>query len=379
VFIISLLVIAVPQWSQDPRWNAWTAFMIALGAVAALLGLAGVMSNQARMPSDANSAFARVEQQLTQLHVKLNDLQLMFDRSPRSQPAATGVAGKDYSQQLEKLSNAMEELRELMMMTQEQRQQRGERTRHQGKMDRVKEVFAMVAAREWAQAEKQLSLLEIEFPGDAEVVRGRTYLDHSRRLFEDETVVRASREVEDLVNRGKWEEARYKSDELIQGFPMNGDAQLLKQRVEREFQSYRETTVRNMIDHIRAAVQRRTWHEALEQAEQLVALFPEHPLSDQVRAQIPTLLANIEIDERQAIEVRIQELIRDGRIEQAIELAEDTIRRYPNSPQAESLEKLLPRLRDLHTQGPNEFAHFSREAVTPFQTQGKIDADDTVE
>jgi tetratricopeptide (TPR) repeat protein len=312
------------------------------------------------------------------LHVKLNDLQLMFDRNPRTQNAAAGT-GKDYSPQLEKLSKSVEELRELMMMPEEDRQRRGEHTRHQGKMDRVKEVFAMVAAHEWAKAEKLLSLLEIEFPGDAEVVRGRTYLDHSRRLFEDETVVRASREVEDLVNRGKWEEARYKSEELIQGFPMNGDAQLLKQRVEREFQSYRETTVRNMIDHIRAAVQRRTWHEALEQAEQLVALFPDHPLSDQVRAQIPTLLANIEIDERQAIEVRIQELIRDGRIEQAIELAEDTIRRYPNSPQAESLEKLLPRLRDLNTQGPNEFAHFSREAVTPFHTQGKIDAQDTVE
>jgi hypothetical protein len=134
-----------------------------------------------------------------------------------------------------------------------------------------------------------------------------------------------------------------------------------------------------MIDHIRAAVERRTWHEALEQAEQLVALFPEHPLSDQVRAQIPTLLANIEIDERQAIEVRIQELIRDGRIDHAIELAEDTIRRYPHSPQAESLEKLLPRLRELHLQGPNEFSHFSREAATPFQTQGKIDTDDTIE
>jgi hypothetical protein len=39
----------------------------------------------------------------------------------------------------------------------------------------------------------------------------------------------------------------------------------------------------------------------------------------------------------------------------AIALAEDLIRRYPLSPQAESLETLLPRIRELASKGVAEF------------------------
>ena len=48
---------------------------------------------------------------------------------------------------------------------------------------------------------------------------------------------------------------------------------------------------------------------------------------------------------------QVCQLIRDGQFEQAIVLAEDVIRRYPMSPQADSLETLLPRIRELAREG----------------------------
>jgi hypothetical protein len=214
--------------------------------------------------------------------------------------------------------------------------------------------------------------MESEFPGDAEVQRARMYLDHSRRLFEEETIVRSVVEVEELVDRSDWEEARRKAQELVQGFPTNGDAQVLLQRVEHEWQFHRETDVRNRIEQIRSAVDRKTWQEALDLAEQLSAAYPDHQLVASIRKQIPTLRDNVEIERRQSLEVRLQELIRSGHIDEAIELAEDVIRRYPHSPQAESLEKLLPRIREMAKQGVNEFAGFGGETPSPFNSQSAI-------
>ena len=100
-------------------------------------------------------------------------------------------------------------------------------------------------------------------------------------------------------------------------------------------------------------------------SERLLQQFPTHRLADKIREQLKTLQDNAEIEERQELEVRIQELIRAGHFEQAIELAEDVIRRYPMSPQAESLETLLPRIRELARQGPAEFSGLSPDVELP--------------
>jgi hypothetical protein len=86
-------------------------------------------------------------------------------------------------------------------------------------------------------------------------------------------------------------------------------------------------------------------------AEHLLEKFPTHRLADRIQMQLSTLQENAEIQERQELEVRIQELIHDHQFDEAIELAEDVVRRFPLSPQAESLEKLLPRIRELAREG----------------------------
>jgi hypothetical protein len=258
-------------------------------------------------------------------------------------------------------------------MNPKERQQKLKADREHRKDERLKEFAANLATRDWARAERLLSGLERDFAKDKGVIQARDQLNDARQAVEEETVVREIVEIESLVHAGKWDNARRRALLLIEGFPGSADAQVLKQRVEHEYQFYRETAVRAMIKDIRAETDRRNWQGALECAHELVAFYPEHQLVEAVAAQIPTMQANLEIEQRQGIEIRLQELIRDGRIEQAIELAEDTIHRYPNSPQAASLEKLLPRIRDLATRGVNEFSGFGHEAVNPFRSQGVID------
>ncbi len=53
------------------------------------------------------------------------------------------------------------------------------------------------------------------------------------------------------------------------------------------------------------------------------------------------------IEERQEREDRIQELVKSKRYAEAILMSEQLIREFPLSPQAEQLEAMLPRLRQL--------------------------------
>jgi hypothetical protein len=68
---------------------------------------------------------------------------------------------------------------------------------------------------------------------------------------------------------------------------------------------------------------------------------------------------NAEIEQRQEQEIRIRELIRNRQFAEAIQLAEDLLTRFPNSPQADAIDVLLPRIRELALAADQE------EAQTP--------------
>ena len=82
-------------------------------------------------------------------------------------------------------------------------------------------------------------------------------------------------------------------------------------------------------------------------AVKLLECAPGHRRSAAIRPQLKTIRENAEIEERQEQERRIQEMIRTKQIPEAIDLAEDLLRRFPASPQADSLHKLLPKMREL--------------------------------
>jgi outer membrane protein assembly factor BamD (BamD/ComL family) len=218
----------------------------------------------------------------------------------------------------------------------------------------IKQAFELVGARQWHGAERLVMSMETEFPGDHDVAKARNYLNHARHLNEEETLAATVRDVESLMQSANWDHALSRATALVEGFPDNGRARELLQRVQRERDAYYESTVARMFDELRHDIDRRMWRRAFMHAQHLLERFPSHPRAEAVRRQLKTLQDNAEIEERQELEVRIQELIKSQRLDEAIALGEDLIRRYPMSPQAESLDTLLPRLRDLAEHGAEE-------------------------
>jgi hypothetical protein len=267
----------------------------------------------------------------------------MYERLSRQTQPET----KDYTGHLQKLELAVAELREIALLPDSDRKHRMQTQRKETKTNRVNELFGLVAARDWPTAERLIVSLETEYPNDPEVARGRSYLEHSRKLFETETMERSLREINDLMGGADWENALQAARKLVQGFPTNGQARSLLERVQREHEFHCHTTAQRLFDEIKQHVDQRMWRAAQGRAKRLLECYPEHRHAEQIRTQMKTLGENAEIEERQELEVRIQEMIRGGQLIEAIDLAEDVIQRYPNSPQADSLDVLLPRIRQM--------------------------------
>jgi hypothetical protein len=86
---------------------------------------------------------------------------------------------------------------------------------------------------------------------------------------------------------------------------------------------------------------------ALAGAQKLMDQSPGHRRAAAIREQFATIAENAEIEQRQEMERHIQELLRAKQFSEAIDLAEQLLDRFPTSPQAESLQELLPKMRQL--------------------------------
>ena len=346
--------------------------ILAVAAVAGGAALVSLMCAAAHLlvreatevSPELTRALARMQSELDTVASRVLEVREQTDRLAQVQQAMHEERGQRGAQpmalttaDLEPLHRAIRDMRELAMLTDAERRERLARDRQDRRVAMIKHAFDLVGQRQWHGAERLVTSLETEFPSDHDVAKARNYLNHARLLNEQETLARTVREVEELMHNANWDHAIARATALVDGFPDNGRARELLHRVQHERDAFHESTVARMFDELRHDIDRRMWRRAFMHAQHLLERFPTHARADAVRRQLKTLQDNAEIEERQELEVRIQELIKAQRFDEAITLGEDLIRRYPLSPQAESLDTLLPRLRDLAEHGVEEPEH----------------------
>jgi hypothetical protein len=267
---------------------------------------------------------------------------------PDAPPPPPAMAHHDLDQRVLAL---LEEVREVTLMNDEQRQVRLKQLQDNRKSVTTDQVYDHFREGHWARAEQLIASLEQQFPGDGMIVRTRGELMRLRTAAEGETWERARDRVTDLISVGSWDKAMSAAAEFVENFPAHAEGRHLLTRVRREHDIARDAKFQRMYEEVQADVDRRSWREALEGAQKLLELYPNHARANKIRQQLKTIAQNAEIEERQEHEIRIQQLVRGRRFAEAVELAEDVMKRYPGSPQAQSLDQMLPKLRDLAEHG----------------------------
>ncbi|MGB7158713.1 MAG: outer membrane protein assembly factor BamD [Tepidisphaeraceae bacterium] len=251
----------------------------------------------------------------------------------------------------DRILNLLEEIREVTLMNDEQRQVRLQQLQDSRKSLTLDQIYYCFREGQWARSEQLLASMEQLFPGDGMVVRTRGELMRLRAAAESETWDRARDRVNDLVSVSSWDKAITAATEFVGNFPTHVEGRHLLTRVRREYDIARDSSFQRMYEEVQADVDRKSWREALEGAQRLLEAFPTHARANKIRRQLKTIADNAEIEERQEHEMKIQQLVRGRRFAEAVELAEDVLKRYPGSPQAQSLDVMLPKLRDLAEHG----------------------------
>ncbi len=240
----------------------------------------------------------------------------------------------------------LDEIRELSMMSDSQRKARFLHHSKRRKTLLLRQAINHVGAGQFAEAERILEQCTAAYANDEDVERVRNQLADARNAAALTAVDNVRVQVEDLMALSRWDEAMGIADRLTADYPSSDDAQALRDRIARERDIFRNAACQRLYDEIKVDVDHRDWRRALAGTQRLLEQFGDLPRAERIRSTVRTIQDNAEIQERQELEARIQELIRGRRFTDAAELAEEVIARFPASPQADKLRELLPKLRD---------------------------------
>lgn len=347
VIIATMQILTADSLTPAVLLSSLITVLLGVGLSSGLLGLAMLIRKPQEMSLEVIQTLHRIQTQVQTLGNRLEELHLEVVRRRPATPVETTSGAEPIQTILVELRGRIEELHELATVPEDERRRRFQAKRQQYKLDQVQRVFDLVAAQEFAQAERIIVGLESEFPGDDKVAQVKHHLSHFRALAEQEAVAEATTQVEELMSIAAWDDALARAQRMVGDFPDNLQARDMLERVRREREAYIENTARRMYEEARAFIERREWRSALRQVERIIQQFPGHPRANRLAEQLDTLRQNAEIEERQELEVRMETLIKSRRFAEAIELGEEIQRRYPHSPQAEVLETMLPRLRQM--------------------------------
>jgi hypothetical protein len=325
-----------------------------VGLAAILLALAAVIDSASATPPEKNSAISdtivHIREALDQLPSNLSTLLTVNTQEHPERQSAPAALPTDLVKAMERMVELLEEIREAATMDESQRQARQRALRDRSKAATIADASSAIQGRQWARADKLIAGLEADYPVDASIAELHRQLAAGRSAAEGEAAAKIRANVEDLMAISSWDEAYAMALEFAENFPQNDDGAALLQRVTRERDIFNESTVHQLYEEIKSDLERRRWRRTLAGAQRLLERFPDHRKTVKIRAQLRTIQDNAEIEERQEQEAKIQDLIRSKRFSEAIELAEHLLDRFPLSPQAGSLEELLPKMRELAMQ-----------------------------
>jgi hypothetical protein len=337
-----------------------------LGFGTTLLVLAGLLRTRstpapspAPTPSAAPNDLARplqlLQAQIDEVGTRVRMMFAMMEERLKEPPLPISTPAEHSVDQerLDRITEILHEIRELSLLSDEARHELLSQQLHDRKMQGARDVLELAAKHEWKQAERLLLSLEGQFPGDNQVVISRRELIRMRNSAEAESVSLTQERVAQLLGAGEYDEAVIAATKLVENFPNNVQAQALHAQAARDREVAGDMGAQRMLDEVRQEVERRSWRDALHKANLMLEKYPDNPRTDRLRRQLAAIQENAEIEERQAMEVQIHELIRNRQLREAISLGETVLRKYPSSPQADSLETLLPRLKQILAEEQN--------------------------
>lgn len=260
--------------------------------------------------------------------------------------SAMPARNADQDRLLGELVALTREVRDIMLLSDEERSKRLE-IQAQIQAHRLsEEVPELLREHNWFEASKRVQSARERFPTLTVWTEMEEQIAAVRSQVEARDIESATRQVDELAALGAWERAEEVASDLLERHPQAAGARTLAKAVRKQRNSAEADTRRKLMSAAQEHTTRREWSEALAAAKSLIQRFPKSPEAEALRQQLPTLEANSEIKVRQKMEAEYRDLLNRRRFDEALSLAHALIERYPNSKQAEVLREQIPRLEE---------------------------------
>jgi hypothetical protein len=289
---------------------------------------------------------------------RLDEIRDLLARGEQASAAdAGGHAGGHADSGPRSLENLNAGIEELISLTREVRDvsllsenDRARRVQVQGRALLAvlqQEIPALLQNHQWVEARRRIQHARERFPVLDEWDQLDQQIENMRGNVEARDVEGATRQVNDLAALGAWERATGVVRELLERHPNSPKVQELARRVSIQREKADAEQRARLMAQAQEAVNEREWNRALTLANDLLRRYPRSLEADALRQQLATLTENAEIQTRQQMESDFREQMKQRQYSSALRLANELLERYPNSPQAEALRGQLPRLQQL--------------------------------
>jgi len=253
----------------------------------------------------------------------------------------------DMANALDDLVSLTRDVRDVALLSEEQRAQRLEMQGKAALRELETAIPALLQAHRWVEARRRVQSARIRFPNVDGWSKLEEQIESQRARIEARDVETTSRQINDLVALGAWDRAAVVMRDLLERHPDSKPVQDLSRRLSVQREKADAEQRARLMAQAQEAVSHRDWNKALGLANDVIRRFPRSEEADALREQMPTLVQNAEIQTRQQMEKQFRELMKNHDYQEALQLARELMARYPNSPQASALRDQVPRLEEL--------------------------------
>lgn len=277
-------------------------------------------------------------------------LQQGQQRSSEPRAASTPRAGRESaftaedSDRLNELVVLIREVRDISLLSEEQRRMRLEAQGRAVLGVTMRDVPVLLREHNWLEARARVQAARERFPMFKEWDELEKQIEQMRTQVEEHDLAAAERQIQDLKMLGAHDRVAEVINELLERHPDSVRAHELAQR-DREERSRADAEKRaKMLAHVQESANRREWNAALAVANQLIREYPKSTEAQSLKLDLPRLQENAEILSRKHLESEYAAYIRQHQYERALAIARQVIDEYPQSPQAAALREQIPKL-----------------------------------
>ncbi len=241
----------------------------------------------------------------------------------------------------------LQEFNDNILMTDGQRLAKGRQRRDElrgGLLDSIRRAFDV---GDCAAAGRALATLADRIPDDEHIEPLRERLVYARQAAMASQVAAITTRIGDLMATGSFDQAEAEALAMTRRFPDEPEIAGLLDRVRREKRAFNDERQERMYSEVVRLAEARQWRQALGAARRYTSAFPGGTGAETVRTMLATIEDNARIEEVRELRDSIRDLIERRRYPEAVEYAQDVIKRFPDTRAAEELGGQMCRLREL--------------------------------